>query len=72
VWVADFEAELLAAGCGSGAFVSFLGTRDEAALHAAYPPATLARLGDVKRRFDPGNLFCSNLNVRPAPTAASG
>jgi hypothetical protein len=71
-WIADFEAELLAAGCGSGAFVNFLGMDGETALNAAYPPATLARLANAKRRYDPGNLFRSNLNVRPGPDGASG
>ena len=71
-WTADFEAELLAAGCGSGAYVNFLGSDGEAALNAAYPPATLARLADAKRRYDPGNLFRSNLNVPPGPGGASG
>jgi hypothetical protein len=66
-WIADFKAELLAAGCGSGAYVNFLGTDDEAALNAAYQPATLARLAEVKRLYDPGNFFRSNLNVQPAP-----
>jgi hypothetical protein len=71
-WVGAFEAELLAAGCGSGAYVGFLGTTGEEALHAAYPPGTLARLTDVKRRHDPSNVFRSNLNVRPDPGGASG
>jgi len=46
-------------------YVGFLGTDDERALQAAYPPATLARLVEAKRRYDPDNLFRSNLNVRP-------
>jgi FAD/FMN-containing dehydrogenase len=50
--------------------VNFLGSVGEAALNAAYPPATLARLADAKRRYDPGNLFRSNLNVRPGPADA--
>jgi len=66
-WTADFEAELIAAGSGSGAYLSFLGTEGETALNAAYPPATLARLAEVKRRYDPDNLFRSNLNVKPRP-----
>ena len=46
--------------------VPLLGSDDEAAFHAAYRPATLARLADAKRRYDPGNLFRSNLNLQPA------
>jgi FAD/FMN-containing dehydrogenase len=41
------------------------GTAGEAALSSAYPPATLARLVDAKRQYDPGNLFRSNPNIRP-------
>lgn len=70
-WTADFEAELVAAGCGSGAYVNFLGSADEAVLRAAYPPATLARLSKVKRRYDPDNRFRSNLNIPPAPPAGA-
>lgn len=33
---------------------------------AAYPPAVYERLRGVKRRYDPGNLFRSNLNIVPA------
>ena len=32
-------------------------------LRRAYPPATLERLAQVKRRYDPDNLFRLNLNV---------
>jgi len=71
-WTADFESELVAAGCGSDAYVNFLGSDGEAALHAAYPPATLARLSDVKRRYDPDNRFRSNLNIPPSPPAGAG
>jgi hypothetical protein len=31
-----------------------------------YPPATLARLREVKRTWDPGNLFRRNHNILPA------
>lgn len=64
-WTADFEAELVGAGCGSGAYVNFLGREGETELRAAYPPKTLARLVEVKRRYDPDNLFRSNLNIPP-------
>jgi len=59
-------------GCAIVSRQPFNVKRTNEGLHAAYPQATLARLGDVKRRYDPGNLFRSNLNVRPAPSAASG
>ena len=71
-WTADFESELVAAGCGSGAYSNFLGRDGVTELHAAYPPATLARLSDVKRRYDPTNTFRSNLNIPPAPAAGAG
>jgi FAD/FMN-containing dehydrogenase len=65
-WVADFEAELRAAGSATGAYLNFLGTVGEAAVGAAYPAPTLARLAAAKRRYDPDNLFRSNWNIRPS------
>ncbi|MFC7878693.1 FAD-binding oxidoreductase [Isoptericola sp. NPDC057391] len=48
---------------GSGAYVNFQGTATGADLHAAYPPATLARLHAVGRSYDPGGLFARSLSV---------
>lgn len=50
----------------SGAYVGFLGDDGEEGLRRAYPPETLARLAEVKRQYDPDNLFRLNLNVPPA------
>ena len=52
---------------GSGAaYVGFLGDDGEEGLRRAYPSAILDRLAEVKRRYDPDNLFRMNLNVSPA------
>ncbi|HXL94932.1 MAG TPA: BBE domain-containing protein [Streptosporangiaceae bacterium] len=49
----------------SGAYVSFLGSATDADIAAAYPPATYQRLTAIKRRYDPGNVFRRNHNIRP-------
>jgi FAD/FMN-containing dehydrogenase len=51
---------------GAGAYVGFLGEEDEATIRAAYPGATWDRLREVKRRYDPDNLFRLNHNIPPA------
>jgi FAD/FMN-containing dehydrogenase len=50
----------------SAAYVGFLGDEGEQGVRRAYPPATLERLAEVKRQYDPDNLFRVNLNVAPA------
>jgi hypothetical protein len=54
------------AGRNTGAYTGFLGTATVADVAAAYPAATYQRLAVVKRRYDPGNLFARNHNIRPA------
>jgi FAD/FMN-containing dehydrogenase len=58
-------ADALSGGSPAAAYVGFLGDEGEAGLRRAYPPATLERLTQVKRRYDPDNLFRLNLNVPP-------
>ena len=50
----------------AGAFVGFLGDEGEPGVRRCYPPATLERLAEVKRSYDPDNLFRLNQNVPPA------
>jgi FAD/FMN-containing dehydrogenase len=49
-----------------GAYVNFVNDEGPERVHEAYPPATWARLAQVKRRYDPDNVFCRNHNVPPA------
>ena len=48
-----------------GAYANFLSAATEEDVAAVYPTETYARLAAVKRRYDPGNLFAGNHNVRP-------
>jgi FAD/FMN-containing dehydrogenase len=49
----------------TGAYVNFLGEEGEERIRAAYPGATWDRLVEVKRRYDPTNLFRLNQNIPP-------
>jgi FAD/FMN-containing dehydrogenase len=61
-WVADLSS--VVAG-DPGAYVGFLGQDGLARIREAYPDRTWDRLLDVKRRYDPDNLFRLNLNISP-------
>ena len=62
-WVDAFRAAIVQDD--RGAYVNFLPADGGASVHTAYPGATWARLVDVKRRYDPGNLFRLNQNIPP-------
>ena len=63
-WVLEV-ADLLRGG-SSAAYVNFLGDEGEEGVRAAYPGSTWDRLREIKRRYDPGNLFRLNQNIPPA------
>ncbi|GAB2472054.1 FAD-binding oxidoreductase [Promicromonospora xylanilytica] len=52
-------------GVGGRGYVNFMGSATEQDVRNAYPEGTLARLREVKRAYDPHNLFASNHNVAP-------
>jgi FAD/FMN-containing dehydrogenase len=49
----------------NGAYANFLTSATEEDVTAIYPTHTYQRLAAVKRRYDPGNLFAHNHNIRP-------
>jgi hypothetical protein len=62
-WVRDFSDALRPHGTGE-AYPNFVGSDDLDRVRAAYGP-NLARLMEVKRRWDPDNVFRGNLNITP-------
>lgn len=63
-WVADFSKALNQGD--DGAYVNFVADEGPARTRAAYPGDTWDRLRQVKRAFDPENLFRLNQNIPPA------
>jgi FAD/FMN-containing dehydrogenase len=63
-WVDDFATDL---GQGDdGVYVNFVSDERPESVRAAYPGATWDRLAEIKRRYDPANLFRRNHNIPPA------
>jgi hypothetical protein len=50
----------------NGSYIGFMPERGEKAVAAIYPEATRARLAEIKRRYDPENLYNQNQNIEPA------
>jgi FAD/FMN-containing dehydrogenase len=63
-WADDLLAALRPRA--SGVYSNFLDDEGPARVREAYPGLTYHRLADVKRRYDPTNLFRSNQNIVPA------
>jgi FAD/FMN-containing dehydrogenase len=62
VWTASL-AHALSGPVTAPAYVGVVGDEGETGVRRAYPPATLKRLAQVKRRYDPDNVFHLNPNV---------
>jgi FAD/FMN-containing dehydrogenase len=62
-WVSESVASVVPVS--EGTYVNFLGDDEAKATASAYPDATLARLRQIKRRYDPENVFRLNTNVTP-------
>jgi FAD/FMN-containing dehydrogenase len=67
-WADGFAAALRQAA--TGVYVNFLSDEGPERVREAYPGATWDRLVEVKRRYDPDNLFRRNQNIPPGPGPA--
>ena len=63
-WVRDFWSEL--EPFHVSAYVNFLMDEGEARIRRAYGPEKYAQLRELKRRYDPNNVFHLNQNIPPA------
>jgi FAD/FMN-containing dehydrogenase len=66
-WADRYLAALRPAA--TGVYSNFLEDEGDDRIREAYPEATYQRLADVKRRYDPQNVFHRNQNIRPAADA---
>jgi FAD/FMN-containing dehydrogenase len=63
-WVEKLSARLH--GDDATGYVNFLGDEGPERVRQAYPGATWDRLREIKRRYDPTNLFRMTQNIPPA------
>ena len=63
-WVDQFMADLTQET--KGAYVNFLSAEGDNRVRGAYPGAIWDRLRQIKRKYDPANLFRLNQNIAPA------
>ncbi len=63
-WAESLMADIR--GDTRGAYVNFVADEGPDRVREAYPEATYRRLAELKRRYDPENLFHLNQNVPPA------
>jgi FAD/FMN-containing dehydrogenase len=60
----DAVADRLRPHATGGSFLNFLADAEKTA--TAYTPEDYGRLADIKRAYDPDNLFGANHNIRPS------
>jgi FAD/FMN-containing dehydrogenase len=65
-WVRSFWQALQPHARGIGSYVNSMTEFEDDRVRASYGPTKYARLAEIKRRYDPDNLFHLNPNIKPA------
>jgi FAD/FMN-containing dehydrogenase len=65
-WVRTFWVDLVPHASGVGSYVNFMSEFEEDRVQASYGAEKYHRLSQIKAKYDPGNLFHHNANIRPA------
>jgi FAD/FMN-containing dehydrogenase len=68
-WTQEYFEQI--APKGTGVYSNFLGAEGDARIREAYPAGAYERLAEVKRAYDPTNLFRLNQNIAPAPAISN-
>jgi FAD/FMN-containing dehydrogenase len=63
-WARDFD-KAMAQHAEAGVYVNFTGDPSAGAVEAGFGPEKYARLVEIKRAYDPENVFRSNTNIAP-------
>jgi hypothetical protein len=63
-WVKDYYAAL-APHSSAGGYVNFMAEDDQGRIRDNYK-GNYDRLASIKRKYDPGNLFHVNQNIKPS------
>jgi FAD/FMN-containing dehydrogenase len=67
-WAREFSANMQPFGTG-GVYLTYIGDEGEQRIRDAFGPEKYARLVALKDRYDPGNMFHVNQNIRPSSEA---
>jgi FAD/FMN-containing dehydrogenase len=64
-WAREFFEAMRPLGMGDAAYVNGLAVDDQERMRASYGEAKLEQLARIKGRYDPGNIFHRNVNIKP-------
>ena len=65
-WAREFADALRPLTMNDTTYVNAMTEYDEERVRASYGPAKYERLAAIKGRYDPGNVFHRNINIKPA------